>query len=111
MIEITTFGLMVLALIVGTLTRDYRRAKRDRTRAAHMDSIVIEFTNQPLSVLVSFLGDPWEVAEGVSGRSLQIWKSPPNERLPKGSGLLTMVATVEADGRISRIEWNELKGA
>jgi hypothetical protein len=109
MLEITTFGLMVLALIAGTLARDLWRAGRDRTRASHMDSLVVEFTDQPLPLLVDFLGSPYEVAEGVSGRSLHIWKSPPNERLPKGSGLLTMIATVEEGGTISRIEWHEVK--
>ena len=110
MIEITTFGLMVLALIAGALARDYWLAKRDRSRAVHMDSIILEFADQPLAVLVSFLGNPYEVANGVSGRSLYIWKSPPNDRLPRGSGLLTMTATVEADGMISGIEWRAVKG-
>ena len=107
MIEITTFGLMVLALLAGTLTRDYWRARRDRFRAIQMDGIVREFTQQPLPVLVAFLGEPYEVAPAMSGRSLHIWKSPPNDKLPKGSGLLTMTVTVEADGVISEIEWRD----
>lgn len=107
MIEITTFGLMVLALIVGTLSRDYWRARRDRLRAERMDSIINEFTNQPLSLLIQALGEPYETAQGLTGRSLHIWKSPPNDQLPRGSGLLTMIATVEADGVISDIEWRD----
>jgi len=107
MIEITTFGLMVLALIVGTLTRDYLRARRDRRRSVEMVRIVFQFTNEPLVALVEFLGDPYETAEGVTGRALYIWKSPPNEKLPPGSGLLTMTVTVEADGLISDIEWRD----
>lgn len=98
---------MVLALIAGTLGRDYWRARRNRLRAELMNSIITEFTDQPLSLLVRALGDPYETALGLSGRSLHIWKSPPNDQLPRGSGLLTMVATVEADGMISDIEWRD----
>ena len=107
MIEITTFGLMVLALIVGTLARDYWRARRDRNRAIQINALVVEFTNQPLESLVALVGDPYEMAQGLSGRRLYIWKSPPNEKLPRGSGLLTMAATIEADGLISGIEWRD----
>ena len=107
MIEITTFGLMALALIVGTLARDYWRAKRDRNRAIWMNAIVSEFTDQPLESLVALLGDPYEIAQGLSGRGLYIWKSPPNDKLPRGSGLLTVVVTIEADGLISGIEWRD----
>ena len=107
MIEITTFGLMVLALIVGTLSRDYWRARRDRNRAVQMDVLVAQFTNRPLMSLVSHLGDPYETTQGLSGRALYIWKSPPNEKLPPGSGLLTMVVTIEADGVISDIQWRD----
>ena len=73
MIEITTFGLMVLALIVGTLARDYWRARRDRQRRVRMEAIVIQFTNQPLDLLMEVLGDPYETAEALSGRALYIW--------------------------------------
>ena len=107
MIEITTFGLMVLALIVGTLARDYWRARRDRLRAVQMGRMVAEFTGQPLASLISFLGGPYETTQGLSGRALYIWKSPPNETLPPGSGLLTLVVTIEADGVISGIEWRD----
>ena len=107
MIEITTFGLMVLALIAGTLARDYWRARRDRLRAIQMDLLVGEFLRQPLPVLIAFLGEPYEVNEGLSGRSLHIWKAPPNVKLPQGSGLLTLTVTVEPDGLISEIEWRD----
>ena len=107
MIEITTFGLMVLALIAGTLARDYWRARRDRLRATRMASIILEFSNQPLAMLAAFLGEPYEVNQGLSGRSLHIWKAPPNDKLPRGSGLLTVIATVEANGFVSEIEWRD----
>ena len=107
MIELTTFGLMVLALIAGALTRDFRRAKRDRMRAAQMNHIVAEFTGQPVRSLVLAVGDPYETAQGVSGRAMCIWKAPPNERLPRGSGLLTLIATVDEDGMLSQIEWRD----
>ena len=107
MIEITTFGLMVLALLAGTLGRDYWRARRNRLRVFQMDSIVQEFSNQPLPVLIAFLGEPYEADHGLSGRSLHIWKAPPNEKLPRGSGLLTVTVTVERDGLISEIEWRD----
>ena len=107
MIEITTFGLMVLTLIAGTLARDYWRARRDRLRVVQMDLLMREFSNQPLAVLVAFLGEPYEVNQGLSGRSLQIWKAPPNVKLPQGSGLLTVTVTVEPDGLISEIEWRD----
>jgi hypothetical protein len=107
MIEMTTFGLMVLALIMGTLVRDFLRAKRDRMRAAQMNHIVAEFTGRPVKSLVSAVGDPYETAQGVSGRALCIWKAPPNEKLPQGSGLLTLIATVDEDGVLSQIEWRD----
>ena len=107
MIEITTFGLMVLALLAGTLGRDYWRARRDRLRAFQMDLLTREFSNQPLPVLVAFLGEPYELHQGLSGRSLHIWKAPPNDKLPQGSGLLTVTVTVEPDGLISEIEWRD----
>jgi hypothetical protein len=107
MIEITTFGLMVLALIVGTLARDYWRAKRDRARVEAVNRIAVEFTGQPIELLVQLIGAPYDMAEGSSGRTLLIWKSPPNEKLPPGSGLLTIVVTVEAGGTISLIEWRD----
>jgi hypothetical protein len=107
MIEITTFGLMVLALIVGTLARDYWRAKRDRARAEAVNRIAVEFTGQPIELLVQLIGPPYETAQGVSGRALMTWKSPPSERLPRGSGLLTLVVTVESGGTISLIEWRD----
>jgi hypothetical protein len=107
MIEITTFGLMVLALIVVTLARDYRKAKRDQVRAMQMNQLVTEFTGQKIELLVSAVGDPYETATGLSGRALCIWKAPPNDKLPRGSGLLTLIATVDADGVLSQIEWRD----
>jgi hypothetical protein len=107
MIEITTFGLMVLALIAGALARDYWRAERDRQRAIRMGLIVVEFTGQHVRSLIEVIGEPYESDEALSGRALLIWKSPPNERLPPGSGLLTVIATVEAGGVISEIEWRD----
>lgn len=107
MIEITTFGLMVLGLIIAALTRDYWRARRDRLRRTQMDAIVSEFTQQPLLALVAAFGDPYETATGLSGRALYIWKAPPNQKLPRGTGLLTLTVTVEADGLISEIEWRD----
>ena len=107
MIEITTFGLMVLALIVGALVRDYWRARRDERRRAKMEAIAAEFVRRPILELVELIGQPFELAKGVSERALYIWKSPPNEKLPRGSGLLTVIATVEADGFVSEIEWRD----
>ena len=107
MIEITTFGLMVLALIVGALTRDYWRARRDERRRVRMDAIVDQFVDQPIERLVETIGPPFELAQGLTQRALYIWKSPPNEKLPPGSGLLTVTVTVEADGTISEIEWRD----
>jgi hypothetical protein len=107
MIEITTFGLMVIALIAGALIRDYWHARRDRQRAARMGALVEEFTGQSILNLVMRIGDPYERMDGTSGRSLYIWKAPPSERLPPGSGLLTVVATVEMDGAISEITWRD----
>lgn len=107
MIEIITFGLMVLALIAGTLARDYWHAERDRQRAIRMDAIVVEFTNQPLQTLTNAFGEPYETARALSGRSLYIWKAPPNDKLPRGSGLLTVIATVEADGIITELSWRD----
>jgi len=107
MIEITTFGLMVLALIGGTLARDYWRARRDRQRALGMAALVAEFTTRSVRELVVTIGEPYELTAGTSGRSLYIWKAPPNEKLPQGSGLLTLVVTVEADGAISEMSWRD----
>jgi len=107
MIEIVTFGLMVLTLIAGALVRDFVRAKRDRARAGRMGRLVSEFTSQPVESLVYLIGDPFETTEGASGRALFVWKSPPNEKLPRGSGLLTLIVTVEPEGKISRIEWRD----
>lgn len=107
MIEITTFGLMVLALIAGTLGRDYWRASRNQQRRIQMDAIVTEFTRQPLLSLVALLGDPYEIDQALSGRALYTWKAPPNQKLPQGTGLLTLVVTVEADGVISDMEWRD----
>ncbi len=98
---------MLLAFVAGTLGRDYWRAQRDRQRAERMDSIVVEFTNQPLQTLVTAFGQPYETALAHSGRALYISKAPPNEKLPKGSGLLTVIATVEADGMISELSWRD----
>jgi len=107
MIEIATFGLMVFTLIVGALLRDFVRAQRDRARAARMGHLVSEFTSQPVESLVYLIGEPFETTEAMSGRALFVWKSPPNEKLPRGSGLLTLIATVEPEGLISRIEWRD----
>src|SRR5436309_761045 len=107
MIELTTFGLMVLALIAGALIRDYRRAKGDRMRAAQMNHRVAEFTGRAIKSLVLAVGDPYKTAQGVSGRALCIWKAPPNEKLPQGSALLTLIATVDEDGVLSQIEWRD----
>ena len=107
MIEIATFGLMVLTLIVGALGRDYWRAKRDRKRAFLMTALVNKFANRPVAELVEAIGDPYEWMDGTSGRSLYIWKAPPNEKLPPGSGLLTVVAIVEADGTIEEMTWRD----
>ena len=107
MIEIMTFGLMVLAILAGTLGRDLWRARRDRQRAIQMESLTREFSQQPIGLLVELLGEAYEVDFGLSGRALHIWKAPPNEKLPRGSGLLTVVATVEPDGRISELEWRD----
>ena len=107
MIEIATFGLMVLALIVGALARDYWRARRDRQRAALMIAMTAEYTSQPVWKLVATIGEPYEWTPGTSGRSLYIWKAPPNAKLPSGTGLLTVVATVDADGTIAELTWRD----
>jgi hypothetical protein len=111
MIELTTFSLMVGAMIVAALGRDYWRARQDRVRATRMDHLVAEFTNQPLEGLVLKLGAPFEIAQGLSERALYVWKSPPNDILPRGSGLLTVTVTVEADCVISEIAWRDHIGA
>jgi hypothetical protein len=107
MIEIATFGLMVLALIVHALTRDYRRARRDRHRGVEMNGLAAQFTNQAAADLVRMLGEPYEVVHGLSNRAMYVWKAPPNKKLPQGSGLLTVSVTVEADGIISEIAWRD----
>jgi len=107
MIEITTFGFMVLTLIVCTLTRDYFRARRDDRRRIQMDQMALEWVERPVQDLIDSIGQPFELAVGLSARALYIWKSPPNDKLPPGSGLLTLTVTVEADGVISEIEWRD----
>jgi hypothetical protein len=107
MIEITIFGLMVMTLIAVALARDFWRARRDRHRAHHMDSIVSHYASQPVQELVNQIGEPYEMTKGWSQRALYIWKAPPNEKLPSGSGLLILIATVEADGVISEITWRD----
>ena len=98
---------MALALIAVALTRDYWRARRDQKRAVEMTRIVARFTTASIDSLIAQIGAPYETAEGTSGRALFIWKSPPNDQLPPGSGLLTVTVTVEAGGAISSIEWRD----
>src|SRR5580698_4413711 len=80
MIEITTFGLMVMAMIAGALIRDFWRARRDRLRAYHMDTMVSHYASHPVEELVNQIGEPYEMAQGLSERALYIWKAPPNEK-------------------------------
>lgn len=96
-----------MALIAGTLLRDGYRAWRNRKRAEIMDQYVRDFTGQPAVHLVREIGDPYEISTGTSGRSLYTWKSPPNHRLPRGTGLLTVVATIESTGLVSELAWRD----
>ena len=106
MIEIAALIAMLGLAFLASLAWGLHRYRRDKSRASGMESLAARWKGRAALEVVREIGDPFEVAEGTSGRSLYIWKAPPATTLPGGSGLLTVIVTVES-GNVVDVEWRD----
>lgn len=106
MLEIIVLILFIGLAVLGSLVWGLYRYRIDQRREKGMDERAAEWKGKTILDIIRELGDPFEVADGTSGRSMYIWKSPPSTALPQGSGLLTVMMTVDA-GKVVDVEWRD----
>ena len=106
MLEIIVLAALIGLAFLATLAWGFINYRRDRKREVGMDEIAAQLKGRPIADVVRRLGDPFEVAEGTSGRSMYVWKAPPATTLPQGSGLLTVMLTIES-GKVVDVEWRD----
>ncbi|HME11152.1 MAG TPA: hypothetical protein VKG25_29115 [Bryobacteraceae bacterium] len=105
--EVLALSLSVSALLLVLVGRSVWQAHCDRRRArwlkAHLASL------DTVNSAISEFGPPWEVING-TGQSLYLWKSPPAEAFPQGTGLLIVNLVTDQAGHVKRASW-ETRGA
>jgi hypothetical protein len=104
-VETIVFFVMLYAFVVGTALRRAWLRRRDRRRAEWVSQRLAEMRGKPLAEAVSRFGSPFEVITGTE-RSFYVWKSPPSENFPRGSGLLIVNVITDAAGQVTQSSWS-----
>jgi len=104
MLEVTVLSLFVIAAFAGSLFVNVRRARLDSKQEKALADLLAGCSGRPVAELVWHLGDPYEIEKASPRRELYIWKFPPAVLLPRGRGLLTLMATVD-EGHLTSAKW------
>jgi hypothetical protein len=104
--ELLVFVFFFIAFYAVGMIRLGLRSWRDRRQKRELRTLVRDLRGREIRIAEHRLGPPHEVVDGSSGRSLWVWRSPPNEVLPDGTGLLILSLTVDPGGRITGGGWN-----
>ncbi len=89
---------LILFIAVGysvALIRTLLLRRRDRKQHEAASLIASAAHGEPVEMLMQSLGDPFEIEQGTTGRELYIWKFPPSNTLPKGTGLFVLTVTTD----------------
>jgi hypothetical protein len=104
MLEVTVLSLFVFAAFAGSLFVNVLRARQDSKQEKALADLLSGCSGRPSFDLVRLLGDPYEIEKVSPQRELYIWKFPPAVLLPRGRGLLTLMATIDS-GRLTSAKW------
>ncbi|BDC49995.1 hypothetical protein F183_A23110 [Bryobacterales bacterium F-183] len=104
MLEVTVLSLFIFAAFAGSLLVNVLRVRRDERQEKALADLLAGCSGQPAVALVRLLGDPYEIEKAAPGRELYIWKFPPAVLLPRGRGLLILLATID-EGCLTSAKW------
>lgn len=79
-----------------------RKARHDRRRARWLREHLARL--ETANSAISEFGPPWEILDG-TGQMLYLWKSPPAETFPRGTGLLIVNLVTDQTGHVKRASW------
>jgi len=103
--ELLLFVFSLSGLCAWALLKDTTREHRDSRQQKRIAKMIGIWTGKPIADVDRQLGAPFEVVDGLSGRSLHVWRCPPNRKLPRGSGVVVLTLTVSEAGVVEGGEW------
>jgi len=89
---------LILFLLIGysvAFARTLFLSWRDKTQQKTAEETASAATGSHITTLLHSLGDPYEIEHGTTDRALYIWKFPPAQTLPKGTGLFILSVTTD----------------
>jgi hypothetical protein len=105
MVELVSLTLFILLAYTAALLRTMYLSRRDAKQVRAAQALVAGLHGDRVEKLFPILGDPYEIEQAPTGREMYIWKFPPAQTLPPGSGLLIVIITTE-ERVIKRFQWN-----
>jgi hypothetical protein len=104
MVELVSLTLFILIAYTAALLRTMYKSRRDAKQVLTAQALVAGLHGDRVEKLFPILGDPYEIERGTTGRDLYVWKFPPAQTLPRGSGLLIVTITTEQE-IIKKFQW------
>jgi hypothetical protein len=95
MLELVVLILFLLAGYSAAFARTLFLGWRDKRQQQAAETAATTAKGSPITTLIHALGDPYEIEQGTTGRELYIWKFPPAQTLPKGTGLFILSVTTD----------------
>jgi len=104
-VEFIVFFALLSAFAIASALRRMWLRYRDRKRARWIAMTLEAINGRPVEDAVGRFGSPFEVIEGRE-RTLYVWKSPPSELIPPGTGLVVVNAIADSTGQITQTSWH-----
>lgn len=103
-VEISVFFILLCFTFAITAAHRAWVRHRDRCRGRWVAGTLNRLAGRSIGEAFALFGPPFETNQG-TGRVFYVWKSPPSDRFPKGTGLLIVNLLTDQQGQIEETSW------